>query len=116
LKNKYRTCRIAEALTRGLKMPAQNVLLTDVGVGEKSIGRFRVSPVLAGEWNALTHVLPELLKQQAEAFLKSFVSEVAGGILLIHPRLIVFRRQRMTSLGIVSRPPRRHLITIMFLM
>lgn len=76
----------------------------------------RAGPVLAGKWNAVAHVLPELLRQQTEAPPDSFVSEMTGGIFLIHPSLLAFRRHRMTRPGIVWRFPRRNLIVIKFLM
>lgn len=116
LKDKYRAFRISEALARCLEVSAQYVLLTDMVVGKKSIGGLRIRPVLAGKWNALAHVLPELLKQQTEAPLESLVSKTTGGIFLIHPGLFAFRRQQMTRPEIVWRSPRRHLIAIKFLM
>jgi hypothetical protein len=82
---------------------------------KKSIGCFRISPVLAGKWNALPHARPELLEQQPKAFLEPLVSEITGGTFFIHPRLLVFRRRRMTRLGTAWRPPVGHLIAIKFL-
>ncbi len=52
----------------------------------------------------------------SRAFLEPLVSKIAGGILFVHPRLLVFRGHQMTRWGIALRPPFYHLIAIKFIL
>lgn len=95
LKDKDWPCAAIEAFTGCIKMATQYVVLADVAVGKKPVSSFRISPVLAGKWDALPHARPKLRKQKPKSFLKTIVSETTSITLAFHPRLVILRKRRM---------------------
>src|SRR5689334_24133080 len=66
VQNQDRPCRRADTLTRGVEMPAQNIVFAHAFVGEEAVGGLRVCPILTGQWNAFAHGLLGLLNKLAE--------------------------------------------------
>jgi len=75
------------AVTRRLKVTGQNVRLADPVVGEETIGRFGVGPVLADQRNALAHGAPDLRHQLAQPLVQALVGETAASKFVIKPRI-----------------------------
>jgi hypothetical protein len=74
-------------LACGLKMSGQNIFFTDAFVGEKSIRRFSIRPVLTGHRNTLFGTVRQPLELHAEPLSQSLVLEVALGEFAIDPRI-----------------------------
>ena len=74
-----------ESLARGLKVSSKNILFGDTVVGQKTIGRLCVCPVLANQRNALAGALGELLEEFSESLVESDISELAAGEFTINP-------------------------------
>lgn len=68
-------------------MSSQNILFRDAVVGEETIRRLCVCPVLANQRNALAGTLGELLEKFPESLVESGVSELAAGEFVIDPCL-----------------------------
>src|SRR5579859_6866905 len=68
-KDQNRVIGCGEAISCGLEMPRRKVSFGDAVVGEKTVCRLSVGPVLANQRNALPGAIGELL----EEFSKSFV-------------------------------------------
>src|SRR5216684_1254475 len=71
------------AVTVRLKMTRQNIRLADPLVGEKTIGRLGVGPVLAHQRNALAHGAPNLRHQFMEPLVQALVGKTAASELTI---------------------------------
>src|SRR3974390_1024232 len=74
-----------DSLLRSLKMSAQNLCFADPVIGEKSIGCFRVGPILASPGNAPADFLRELLKQLAQPLAVARIPERALRQLILDP-------------------------------
>ena len=77
--------RGSESLARGLKVSSKNSPFGDAVVGQKTIGRLCVCPVLTNQRNALTGALGELLEELSESLVEPDVSEIAAGEFTINP-------------------------------
>jgi hypothetical protein len=58
-------------------------------IGEETIGRLGIGPVLADQRNALPHCAPDLPKQFAESLAKSGILELGSGEFAISPSLVI---------------------------
>jgi hypothetical protein len=67
-----------ESIPRGLKVPGKNLGFRDTLVGKKTMGRFRVGPVLANQRDALADAIGELFEKLSKTLVKSAVSELAA--------------------------------------
>lgn len=74
-----------ESITRGLEMSHQNIPFGNAVVGEETIRRFCVCPVLANQRNALVSAIGKLLEKFSKSLVESDVSEFASGELAIDP-------------------------------
>jgi hypothetical protein len=74
-----------ESVPRGLKVPGKNLGFRDTLVGKKTIGRFRVGPVLANQRDALAYAIGQLLEKLSKTLVKSGVSELAASKLPSDP-------------------------------
>jgi hypothetical protein len=68
-----------------LEVTSQNVRLADPVIGEETIGRFGVRPILADQRNALSHGAPNLPQQFAESVAKPSISKFAFANFSINP-------------------------------
>src|SRR5258708_12308494 len=60
-------------LTRRLEMARQNVCFVDSMIGEETVRRLSVSPILANEWNTFPYVPPDPLDQCPQSLPKSSI-------------------------------------------
>jgi len=83
------------AIPGGEEMALQNLRLADSIVVEESVGRLRVRPVLASEWNAPARAGRELCKKLSKPTLKAIILELTALQFALDPRrdgvLIVLR-------------------------
>jgi hypothetical protein len=77
LQQQDRTRARRETVARRREVAAQNVCLVHPRVGEKSIGRLGIRPVLAGKRNAGAHAIAKLPEQFAETTAEPSVAEGA---------------------------------------
>src|SRR6266478_8248288 len=73
-------------LTRRLEMARQNVCFADSMIGEETVRRLSVCPILANERNTLPYVAPDPLEQCAKSLAKSCIPKLAPGNFPINPR------------------------------
>ena len=73
------------AVARRLKVTGQDVRFADPVVGEKTIGRLGVGPILADQRNALPHGAPDLRHQLAKPLVQTLVCKTAASELTIKP-------------------------------
>ena len=90
------TIRRRDALTRRLEMARQNVRFADTRIGEKTIRRLRVCPILANERDTLSYVAPHPLKQCAKSLAKSRIPKFTPADLRDQPMLLKHRRRRLS--------------------
>jgi len=67
----------AASRSRGLKVAGQNLSLADPVVGEKTVGRFGVCPVLTGQGDAPSDFIGELLQKLSQPLTMAFIFELA---------------------------------------
>ena len=79
------------------KWPLRNLALLDAVIGEKSIGRFRVRPVLACERNALAHAVAHLAQELTKSSTKTYVFE--SGFVDLALRPVADERSRIAALA-----------------
>src|SRR6266480_387433 len=99
MEHKNRTIRAGRTIMRRLKVTSQNVRLADPLVGEETIGRLGVGPILADQRNTLSHRAPDLRQQFAESVAKPRIPKFASGDFSINPALGTGDR--------LGTPPRR---------
>jgi hypothetical protein len=80
------------------KVACQNLLLTDSFVRQKTIGRLRTRPVLAGKGYAATNLIRELSQQSAEPLPVPRVVELAARNFALQPTANLFIRKVRPSL------------------
>jgi hypothetical protein len=68
-----------------VRMTGENVCLADPIVGEKSIGRFGVGPILASQWNAFSHGTSDLAQQLPESPAEPRIPKFAPADFPINP-------------------------------
>ena len=66
-----------QPIARGLKVAGQNLSLADPVVGEKTVGRFGVCPVLTGQGDAPSDFIGELLQKLSQPLTMAFIFELA---------------------------------------
>src|SRR5208283_4215302 len=84
-------------------VPSKNSFFGDATIGQKTIGRLGVCPVLANQRNALTSAVGELLEESSESLVKPDVLELATGKFTINPCVglgdyVVINPQRVVRL------------------
>src|SRR6266567_1282203 len=87
MEHKNRTLHGGRTIMRRLKVTSQNVRLADPLVGEETIGRLGVGPILADQRNTLSHGAPDLSQQFAESVAKPRIPKFASGDFSINPAL-----------------------------
>jgi hypothetical protein len=78
---------VAANRSRGLKMSRKNSHFADAVVGQKTVGRLCVCPVLTNPRNALAGTLGELLEKFSESLVESDVCELASNEFTLNPCL-----------------------------
>lgn len=86
VKHENRAVRCCHPLTRRLEMARQNVRFADTMIGEETVRRLRVPPILANERDTLSYVAPDLLEQCAKSLAKPRIPKFASGDFPINPR------------------------------
>jgi len=69
-------------------MARQNVCFADSMIGEETVRRLSVCPILANERNTLPYVAPDPLEQCAKSLAKSCIPKLAPGNFPINPELL----------------------------
>ncbi|MGY4214081.1 hypothetical protein ACVMFB_000580 [Bradyrhizobium sp. USDA 4522] len=94
MQDKNRSFRGRDTFPRRFKMTRQDVGLAYSFIGEETIGRLGVRPVLANHRNTLSDVSTNLLQQHAKSLAKSGILKLAQRSFTVKPGHRV-RRQPM---------------------
>jgi hypothetical protein len=85
VKHENRAVRRRCTFTRRLKVARQNVRFADAMIGEETVRRLRVCPILANKQDTLPYVAPDPFEQCAKSLAKLRIPKLAPGDFPINP-------------------------------
>lgn len=80
-------------------MSGQNTVFTHAFVGEKSIRRFSIRPILTGHWNTLSRTVRQLLEQHSEPLSQSLILEITLWRVRDRPNRLSIQRRQHSAVG-----------------